>query len=160
MKTTAEIKGRADVAQIGASGQLAVAAEGRAGRVEAAGVRKKDEEKQLSGNLFRLADTQIQEADTKYEASKAVKTGEYYNANRTKEQLERLDKLDEMQKKKLDSANKKLSELNEAHATRIAGLNRKKDIAGREFYGPRYDAMINSGSATTPPPNFVLDNKK
>jgi hypothetical protein len=153
----AQIKGHKEVAQIGAAGHLAVAGENRAARVEAAGVRKKDEEKELNKNIFLLADRQIQEADNKYEVSKAVKTGEYYNANRTKEQLERLDKLDDMQKKKLDLANKKLSELDAAHATRITGLTRKKDIAGREFYGPRYDAMTTSGSPTALPAGFVPD---
>jgi hypothetical protein len=90
-----QFKTQKDVANINASGHFATAAEAGRSRVEAAGVRKKDEEKELNKNIFLLADRQIQEADNKYEVSKAVKTGEYYNANRTKEQLERLDKLDD-----------------------------------------------------------------
>jgi hypothetical protein len=146
-----------DVANITASGHLATAAESRAGRVEAAGVRKKDEEKQLSGNLFTLADKQIQETENKYEASKAAKNGEYYNATRVIERLEKQDKLEPNQQKQLDLANKKINELNAAHAARITGLTQKKDIAGREFYGPRYDAMTTSGSPTAPPAGYVIN---
>jgi len=153
----AQIKGQENVARIGAAGQFAVASENRAARAETAGVRKKDEEKQLSGSLFTLADKQIQETENKYEASKAAKSGEYYSATRVIERLEKQDKLEPNQQKQLDLANKKINELNAAHAARIAELNRKKDAAGREFYGSRYDAMTTSKDPAAPPAGYVIN---
>ena len=109
--------------------------------------------------LGRIAgyEKQIETIKTEYERSKAVKSGEYYKANDIVNRYKDKDKekLEPEYIKKLNSANKILSDLDAAQDTRINGIQQKLDDVNKKLF----DIDPVSRNPAAPPAGFVPDKK-
>ena len=154
-KTTAEIKGRADVADKQAAGSFANASAAREATAAGINARLEDKKEGRTVERIKLFENQLARLDKDYEASKAVKSGEYYKANDFVNRYKDKDKekLEPEYKKKLESSNKILSDLDAAHKGRKEQVQQKLDAENQKYLG--IDPI--SRNPTAPPAKFVLD---
>ena len=148
-----QAKSAANVAGIGAAGQFANASATRDATKANLDARLAADEKNKEIGGITTLNTQLEKINSEFERSKAMPKGAYYNAYRIIGSLERQEKLDDAQKKRLESNKQIITNLEAAHATRINGIQQKLDVAIKKAYG--IDPVSRNPAA--PPADFVLD---
>jgi len=160
-KTTAEIKGRRDVADTQARSAANVAGIGAAGHANVAAATREAKTAAQMADLFKDAGNKIKDAENSFVVDNSKKTSAYHIASETINRHGGKEKLDRDIQTKLDLARKTVADIETAHKTKITQLELRRDAIGKKYFGAgNYDAMTTSGSPTAPPPDYVLDNKK